>query len=82
MLKELVYAGLGAATILKEKIESEANVEEGKNLFETLEHKGQEADEKFKTELKSIIKEIIQELNLATKDDIEQLKQELTKSDK
>ena len=39
--------------------------------------KGKESDEKFKAELKSTIKEIIDELGLATKEDLEKLKEDL-----
>ena len=45
--------------------------------MESLEQKGKESDEKFKNELKSTLKEIIDELGLATKDDLAKLKEEL-----
>ena len=86
MLKELIFTGLGGALILKEKIEDELkkledkgkiDTKDVKSFLESLEQKGKESDEKFKTELKSTLKEIIDELGLATKDDLQKLKEEL-----
>jgi polyhydroxyalkanoate synthesis regulator phasin len=86
MLKELIYTGLGGALILKEKIEAELqkmhddgklDTKDIKSFMESLEQKGKESDEKFKEELKSTIKEILDELGVATKADIEKLKEDL-----
>ncbi len=86
MLKELIFTGLGGALVLKEKIEEELNkleekgkldTKDVKSFLESLEQKGKESDEKFKSELKSTIKEIIDELGLATKKDLEKLKEDL-----
>ncbi len=86
MLKELIFTGLGGALVLKEKIEDELkkleekgklDTKDVKSFLESLEQKGKESDEKFKSELKSTIKEIIDELGLATKDDLQKLKEEL-----
>ena len=86
MLKELIFTGLGEALVLKEKIEEELNkleekgkldTKDVKSFLESLEQKGKESDEKFKSELKSTIKEIIDELGLATKEDLEKLKEDL-----
>ena len=86
MLKELIFTGLGGALVLKEKIEDELkklevngkiDTKDAKSFLESLEQKGKESDEKFKNELKSTIKEIIDELGLATKEDLEKLKEDL-----
>ena len=86
MLKELIFTGLGGALVLKEKIEDELkkledkgkiDTKDVKSFLESLEQKGKESDEKFKTELKSTLKDIIDELGLATKDDLQKLKEEL-----
>lgn len=86
MLKELIFTGLGGALVLKEKIEEELNkleekgkldTKDVKSFLESLEQKGKESDEKFKSELKSTIKELIDELGLATKEDLEKLKEDL-----
>ncbi|MBU0924488.1 hypothetical protein KKG81_06340 [bacterium] len=86
MLKELIYTGLGGALLFKEKVEDELkkleekgklDTKDIKSFMESLEQKGKESDEKFKTELKSTIKEIIDELGLATKEDLAKLKEDL-----
>ena len=86
MLKELIFTGLGGALVLKEKIEDELkkledkgkiDTKDVKSFLESLEQKGKESDEKFKAELKSTLKDIIDELGLATKDDLQKLKEEL-----
>ena len=86
MLKELIFTGLGGALVLKEKIEEELkkleekgklDTKDVKSFLESLEQKGKESDEKFKAELKSTIKEIIDELGLATKEDLQKLKEDL-----
>ena len=86
MLKELIFTGLGGALVLKEKIEDELkkleekgklDTKDVKSFLESLEQKGKENNEKFKAELKSTLKEIIDELGLATKEDLEKLKEDL-----
>ncbi|AXX89947.1 MULTISPECIES: hypothetical protein [Arcobacter] len=86
MLKELIFTGLGGALVLKEKIEDELkkleekgklDTKDVKSFLESLEQKGKESDEKFKAELKSTLKEIIDELGLATKEDLQKLKEDL-----
>ena len=86
MLKELIFTGLGGALVLKEKIEDELkkleekgklDTKDVKSFLESLEQKGKESDEKFKAELKSTLKEIIDELGLASKKDLEKLKEDL-----
>ena len=86
MLKELIFTGLGGALVLKEKIEDELkkleekgklDTKDVKSFLESLEQKGKESNEKFKAELKSTMKEIIDELGLATKEDLAKLKEDL-----
>jgi polyhydroxyalkanoate synthesis regulator phasin len=86
MLKDLIYAGIGAASILKEKVEAEVKkledegkikTTDAKSFLESIEKKGKEEDDKFKEKLKSTLKEIIDELGLATKVDLEKLKEDL-----
>ncbi len=89
MLKDILYAGLGIGVVLKEKVESEINKlqEEGKlkkddaaSLIESLSIKAKEEEVKVKNLFKESIKEVIDELGLATKDDIAKLKEELSKN--
>lgn len=86
MLKDLLYTGIGAAVVLKEKVEAEVKKleEEGKlkttdakSFLESIEEKGKAEEEKFKTQLKSTLKEVLDELGVATKADLEKLKEDL-----
>lgn len=86
MLKELIHTGLGVAHIVREKVETEIKrledegkikKDDAKSFLESLETKGKEEDERIKNHLKTSLKEIIDELGLATKDDILKLKDEL-----
>ena len=88
MLKDILYTGLGMGVVLKEKVESEIKKleEEGKlkkddaaSLVESLSSKGKEEEERIKELFKASIKEVIDELGLATKEDIEKLKDTLSK---
>jgi len=86
MLKELLHTGIGAGLLLKEKVEEEVGkmeesgkikTNDAKSFLESIEKKGKEEEQKNKEKLKSMLKEIIDDLGLATKDDLEKLKQEL-----
>lgn len=86
MLQNLLYTGMGAATLLKEKVEDEIKhleekgkikTDDAKSFLESIESKGKDAEQKAKEELKHHLKEIISELGLATKEDIEKLKEDL-----
>ncbi len=86
MFKDLLYTGIGAASLLKEKVEAELTKleeqgkikrDDAKSFLESIEKKGKEEDEKMKERLKETLKEIIDELGLATKADLEKLKEDL-----
>ncbi|MFK2821625.1 hypothetical protein [Arcobacter sp. YIC-80] len=86
MLKELIFTGLGATAVIKEKVEDELKKleEKGKidssdvkGFIESLEKKGQDEEEKFKKQIKDSLKEAIDELGLVTKKDLEKLKKDL-----
>jgi polyhydroxyalkanoate synthesis regulator phasin len=83
MLKELFYTGMGGALLIKEKVEEELkkleakgklNADESKSFLENLKTKGENEEARLKEELKTAIKEVIEELGIATKKDIEALK--------
>ena len=87
MLKELLHVGLGSVVVVKEKIEEELKVlqEKGKinstdakSFIESITKKGEEEDEKLKAKLKEMLKEAIEELGVATKKDLEDLKSKLS----
>jgi len=86
MIKELLYTGMGAATMVKERVEEEVkkleesgklNKDDAKSFLESIESKGKQEEERMKSMMKDSLREIIDELNIATKDDIEKLKEEL-----
>jgi polyhydroxyalkanoate synthesis regulator phasin len=85
MLKDILYTGLGMGVVLKEKVENEIKKleEEGKlkkddaaSLIASLSTKGKEEEERLKELFKTSIKEVIDELGLATKEDIAALKKD------
>ena len=88
MLKDMLYTGLGMGVLLKEKVENEIQKleDEGKlkkddaaSLLDSLSTKGQEEEKRVKEIFKKSIKEVIDELGLATKEDIANLKDALSK---
>ncbi|KIM06870.1 MAG: hypothetical protein KU28_07685 [Sulfurovum sp. PC08-66] len=85
MLKEIFYTGMGATALFKEKVEEEIKkleekgkikTDDAKSFLESIEQKGKEEDEKLKKKFKEMLKEIIDELGIATKEDIAKLKEE------
>ena len=88
MLKDMLYTGLGIGILLKEKVQDEIKKleDEGKikkddatTLLNSLSTKGQEEEQKIKAIFTKSIKEVIDEFGLATKEDIANLKDELSK---
>lgn len=86
MLREILYTGIGAGLLLKERVEEELKQleesgkikrDDAKSFLDSLEKRGKEEEAKSKEKFKETIKEVIDELGLATKEDIEKLRQEL-----
>jgi len=86
--EQLFYAVLGGALAVKEKIETnndeikacqEKSEEKARTFVDEMAQRGEEEKDQFKGWFKDILKEVVSELNLATKDDLEKLKQELEK---
>ena len=84
MIKELLYTGLGGAILLKERVEEEVeklqekgklSKEDADKFIEKLKIRGEEEEEKLKAHIKDALKEVIDEMGLATKADIEALKE-------
>lgn len=84
MIKELLYTGLGGALLLKERVEEEVeklqekgklSKEDADKFIEKLKVRGEEEEEKLKAHIKEALKEVIDEMGLATKADIEALKE-------
>lgn len=83
-IKELFYLGIGTAMLAKEKIEEETKdlMERGKLSREEREEfiakakaKGMEEESDFQNKFKGMVKEVISEMGLATKEDIDELKE-------
>ncbi len=86
MFKDLLYAGVGAAVVMREKVEAEMKkleesgkikTDDAKSFLDSIEQKGKEEQNRIKEEIKSALKEVIDELGLATKEDLEKLKESL-----
>ena len=87
MLKEFLHVGLGSVVVVKEKIEEELkilqekgkiNSTDAKSFIESITKKGEEEDERVKAKIKEMLKEAIEELGVATKKDLEDLKSKLS----
>jgi polyhydroxyalkanoate synthesis regulator phasin len=87
-LEQLFFAVLGGALTMKEKIEAsneglkawqEKSEENARAFFDELAQRGEKEKEQLKGMFKEILKEVVAELDLATKKDLEKLKKELEK---
>ena len=88
MLRELLYTGLGGAVLLKERVDEEIkkleekgklSKEDADKFLEQLQTRGEEEEEKLKAKIKESLKEVIEEMGLARKTDIEALQETLKK---
>lgn len=85
-IKDILATGIGAFYLAKEKVEEELEklVEKGKisreemkGLLEKARQKGESEEVKIKEEVKKMVKEALDELGVATKEDLEELKKSL-----
>lgn len=83
MIKDILYTGLGGALLLKERVDEEIeklqekgklSKEDADKFMEKLKTRGEEEEKKLKSHIKEALKEVIEEMGLATKADIEALK--------
>ena len=86
MLKEMLYAGIGLATVTKEKAEEvitdlikkgEISTEEGKDLLSTLMNRMQEESDKLKLIIDKQVEKVISSMNLVRKSEFDKLVQKL-----
>jgi polyhydroxyalkanoate synthesis regulator phasin len=84
MIKEILYTGLGGAMLLKERVDEEIeklqekgklSKEDAQVFMDKLKVRGEEEETKLKSHIKEALKEVIDEMGLATKADIEALKE-------
>ncbi|WP_028579778.1 phasin family protein [Desulfogranum japonicum] len=86
LFKNVVYAGLGAAFLTKEKIEDiktdliekgKMSQEEGKQFVDDLVKKSEQAKEQFELWLNKRVEEKVKQLNLATADEVQELRRQI-----
>jgi polyhydroxyalkanoate synthesis regulator phasin len=86
MLKNVVYAGLGAAFLTKEKIEEltkdliekgKMSQEEGKQFVDELLRKSEKAKDQLDLWINKRVEDRISQLNLATKDEVAELRRKI-----
>jgi polyhydroxyalkanoate synthesis regulator phasin len=87
-LEQLFYFGLGSALMAKEKIEQAGESTRGfraesdrkaREFFDQAVTKGSEEQSQVKGSIKELLKEAIEELGLATRADIDSLREELAR---
>lgn len=87
-LEQLFYFGLGSALMAKEKIEeagesARSRKEEGdqkaREFFDQAVAKGSEEREQVKESIRELLKEAVDELGLATRADVEALREEMAR---
>ncbi|MDD2463169.1 MAG: hypothetical protein PHI97_04170 [Desulfobulbus sp.] len=86
MLKNVIYAGIGAAFLTKEKVEDlskdliekgKMSQEEGKQFVDELVRKSEKAKDQLDLWVNKRVEERINQLNLATKDEIAELQRKI-----
>lgn len=86
MMKNVVYAGLGAAFLTKEKIEElqaefiekgKMSKEEGKQFVDELMSKSEKAKEQLNLWINRRVEEKVKQLNLATVDEVNELRRQI-----
>jgi polyhydroxyalkanoate synthesis regulator phasin len=86
MLKNMVYAGIGAAFLTKEKIEElkgeliekgKMSQEEGKQFVDDLLRKSEKAKDQLDLWINKRVEDRVNQLNLATKDEIAELQRKI-----
>ena len=85
-LEQLFYAVLGGALSVKEKMEQggdelkswqETSEQNAREFVDELAARGEQEKDEFRKLLTDALKEVVADLDLATKEDLEKLKQEL-----
>lgn len=88
MLKELLLTGLGVAATMHEKVQDELkkleekgkiNTQDAKSFIESLEAKGKESEDELHAKIKAELQKLLDEMGVATKADLENLKESIIK---
>lgn len=86
MLKNVMYAGIGAAFLTKEKIEElkgdliekgRMSQEEGKQFVDELLRKSEKAKDQLDLWINKRVEDRVKQLNLATKDEVAELQRKI-----
>nr|WP_320011729.1 hypothetical protein [uncultured Desulfobulbus sp.] len=86
MLRNVVYAGIGAAFLTKEKVEDlsseliekgKMSKEEGKQFVDELVEKSEKAKDQLDLWINKQVEDRINQLNLVTKDEVAELKRKI-----
>lgn len=86
MVKEFLQTGFGIVAVIGEKVEEELKkleekgkikTEDTKSFLKSLEEKGAQEEQRIKENFTKMMKDALDELGVATKDDIEKLKEDL-----
>jgi len=86
MLKNILYAGIGAAFLTKEKVEELKNEliekgkmsqEEGKQFVDELLRKSEKAKDQLELWINKRVEDRIDQFNLATKDEVAELRRKV-----
>lgn len=91
MLKELFYAGIGLASLTKEKAEEivadlvkkgELSKDEGRETLNNLINRMQEERERLKLKVQEQVESIISSMNLVRKSELDEIKKRLEELEK
>lgn len=86
VLKKTLTLGLGLAVVTKEQVENlvdelvkkgEVSTAESKNLVSEILQKGHEQQQELNSKIRTQIKELLNDLHLASKEDLEDLKRRI-----
>ena len=90
MIKKTMLTGVGLTLMTKEKIETIASElmekgqmseKEGKEFVDELIKKSEQAKKTLETNIENIVKKLLDKMNLATKDDINNLEKKIQKNE-
>jgi polyhydroxyalkanoate synthesis regulator phasin len=87
-LEQMLYTLLGGALAVKDKIETnsdefkacqEKNADKARTFIDEMAQRGEDEKDQFREKFKDVLKEVIAEMDLATREDLDRLKKELVK---
>ena len=86
LIKKVMFTGLGAASLTKEKIEEigrdfieqgKLSRQEGEKLVDELRAKAEESKQEIKKQIEERVEEILKKMNLARMSDLDELKRQV-----